>query len=337
MMERMFRLIVGKSNIIDTLLIVTGLPPGDETRETDAISLMGGGATVCSRPIGIFPISVTSSVGGVMGDIRRTLLLCGGFEVDACYYLEGSNSNEWKLAEAKLSDKRDLAAGIVIHSKYKTLWVTGGVNGNTLNSTDLVSLSEDQTTFSTKPGPKLPLPNYGHCMVKLNETTAMVLGGKDSADQYVPTTYFISIPKEGQTPAAVADVTWAPALRVGRWKHSCGLLTDPGDENRHVIVVTGGDNEEEELVSTELFVVGSAGWIPGPDLPQKADAARGVTSNDGKSFLVAGGDNDGTLSKSILKLEYNTNDNGYEWTKLEQEMKVARQAHVALLVPDAFC
>ncbi len=90
------------------------------------------------------------------------------------------------------------------------------------------------------------------------------------------------------------------------------------------------------LKSTEIWVAGSSqGWTKGPYLPLAIADAAGVVSSDKKTFYLIGGEDKSREDlKTIYKLHY---QNGWRWTKLPQELEVARNDHVAMLVPDSFC
>ncbi len=111
------------------------------------------------------------------------------------------------------------------------------------------------------------------------------------------------------------------------------MLSNPGDGNETIVVVTGGRIHGPEA-STEFWIPGSDSWTPGPDLPIGISLTSGFTTPDGKGFVVvAGGGTDGPI-KGIYKLSFQ-DDGSWNWTKMEQELKVARESHLAMLIPDS--
>ena len=48
-----------------------------------------------------------------------------------------------------------------------------------------------------------------------------------------------------------------PNLKVGRWKHSCGIIEDILIEGRRTVIAIGGNDYPDTLNSVELFVVES--------------------------------------------------------------------------------
>ena len=79
------------------------------------------------------------------------------------------------------------------------------------------------------------------------------------------------------------------------------------------------------------------GWIKGPDLPVSLTQHAMVPSPDGQGVLVIGGDvgND-NVQGSIYQLKCSSTslDSCY-WITLEQKLKYAREAFVAMLIPDS--
>ncbi len=346
----MYLTLSGKSKL-NTLLVVKG--ESDRHRRTELINLDG---RECSKSIGDFPLTpmYPAKIPVLLND--EIPLVCGlGEETKDCYYLQGYNSTffEWTILEGgRYRDGPFGVASIVIDSNVdngKTLWVTGGqgikIGGfGTLRSTELVSLKGEATsiyqekrlaTFTSQPGPELPVDVSDHCLVKLNSSTAMLIGGR-GANQ---SSYFLEIPVHEKKEEQVKSVR-GPKLLVKRREHSCGVLVNPGDGNRQVLVVAGGWNEElyRPVNSTEMLVVGSnQGWTKGPDLPENVQQAAGVISEDGKSFYLVGGRDDHFDDvASIYKLQFDEAF-GWQWSKLHQELQVARYNHDAMLIPDIFC
>ena len=268
-------------------------------------------------------------------------IVCGGDDAlngdNRCFYL--SDSKRWIQLEPRMTVKREDAASIVINNG-KSLWITGGLYSG--STTEILTLTSGRrisaSSFSFEAGPDLPRYLRGHCLVKLSSSTAMLIGGrgKDMNGDWsnINATYFLDIPSSSEN-----AIVRGPDLIHPRYHHACGVLDNPGDGNGQVVIVAGGQYRVSK--STEIWAVGSQGWTRGPDLPKGVWQSQGITSPDGKSFLLLGGD-DGTdyplfATAAIYKLDYNSNSGGWQWTKLDQELKVAREGHVAMLVPDSFC
>ncbi len=138
-------------------------------------------------------------------------------------------------------------------------------------------------------------------------------------------------------------------MKAARMFHSCGAMrmTNPGDGNRkQVVAIAAGGctnphcSTNSMLKSTEILVgePRKGGWTRGPDLPTRIESASGVTSPDGKSFLLVGGELPGFVqSPYIYKLVFEQGLNNWEWTKLDQDLREVRKQHVAMVVPQSFC
>ncbi len=288
-----------------------------------------------------FPVTVFDATGGLLQDQNNEsiFLVCGGDGIDACYYIRTSSSNcqhkQWTRLDQTMGERRSSAASIVIHNDT-TLWITGGFNGSKqLKTTELISISSSKQN-QIQPGPDLPFVVRRHCLVKLNSTTAMMIGGISENYEDLKSTYFLDIPTTDGL-RSITGIVKGPDLSATRYGHDCVVLTDPRDENRQIVVVAGGCCSGNV---TEMLVVGSSEhvWTRGPDLPKEIFHAASVTSPDNKSYLLVGGaDRILTEYSSIFKLEYNANEGDWVWSTLKQKLKLKRRLHVALLVPDSPC
>ncbi len=310
---------------IGTVLIATAT---SENRTTELISLSGKDKKC--RKVADFPHDIYGSDGGILmlNDVRYPII-CGGHGGVACYVLETSK-RLWIRIEGR--DKPRNRAASVVLADGKTLWRTGGEYRLILKSTEFVSLDHNKplgTPFTNREGPDLPIEVAYHCMVQLNSTTAMLIGGRNKKKGYRNNTYLFDITSEEK----LKDWVKGPDLIRARNWHSCGVLTNPGDGSHQVVVAAGGCCHRR---SVEMWVVGSSqGWIKGPDLPSGLWGSWGVVTPDGKALLLPGGRSNEEFSSDILKLAY---ENGiWSWTKLDQELEVPRRNHIAFLLPDSLC
>ncbi len=206
-----------------------------------------------------------SAVGGVLlpGTVHETMIVCNGLSrkmLSNCYFSQ-NQSHEWTRV-TKRSGARYDAASIVIDNG-KTLWITGGQwRSKALKSTHRMSLLNltnnnlvpeinhliTPDSFSSKSGPNLPVYVKDHCLVKLNDSTAMMMGGRHSYNRYYTYSYYLDMPKPVQIQRPYKRRRWSrgPRLNAARVRHSCGVLTipnpDPGARGRNrkqvVIVVS---------------------------------------------------------------------------------------------------
>jgi hypothetical protein len=105
-------------------------------------------------------------------------LICGGNKwsspqrvLDDCFAI----TDQKLQANVTLTQPRHAAASVVLNNT--TLWLTGGFildSGGYMavtKSTEFVQLN------GTTPGPDLPLELFHHCLVSVNETTILLIGG----------------------------------------------------------------------------------------------------------------------------------------------------------------
>ena len=85
-------------------------------------------------------------------------------------YLIGQNESV-----ANLTESRCLAASIPVNSK--TMWITGGLAPQNSDEKPIRSSTELVSIYGgNKMGPELPRPLYGHCLLRLNESTIFSIG-----------------------------------------------------------------------------------------------------------------------------------------------------------------
>ncbi len=126
--------------------------------------------------------------------------------------------------------------------------------------------------------------------------------------------------------------TDGPELLENRHSHACGTIVDAIDESTQIVVASGGVNNP----STELWIVGSPkGWTYGPDMPVQTGGGAAVVGFDGTALIVAGGYSsyDTRYVSEIQKFTCKHLD--CQWTVMEQELAVARDGLLAILLPDS--
>ncbi len=307
---------------------------------TSEIISLGSDSSTCNPDVGGFSQELLDPVGGILkNDIggKEVPIICGGETrafnpyADECFILDKS-TKQWIQIQARLSTPRKWASSIAIDiGNKKALWIMGGYNGQeTLSSTDIVTMDSGNVTIQA--GPDLPFKVVGHCQVKLNATTALLIAGFGRRSS----TYFLDLPTSG------SRFVKGPSLSIGRKWFSCGVVKDPDNQDGQVVIVTGGYTDEDGgLKSTEILRIGSThqglqqNWTSGPDLPMDIYDAAGIETADSKSFILVGGYSEGSSLKTVLKMEH-VNDN-WQWTKLDQKLNVARKSHVVMMLPDSFC
>jgi hypothetical protein len=270
-------------------------------------------ATTCKNPPN-FPATVYGAIGGLR--FKENPIICGGTQngshSNKCYSLE---NNEWVSYVSMNSVRAKAAAAQLQDGK---LLVTGGYVGNfdldALNSAEMLT----EEGWDSKI-PSLPVTIYGHCMVTVNSTTVMVIGGYQNV-QYSGKTFVFTSVKE----------SWieGPELKYKRSWHSCGKIRRNKESQEMSIIVAGGYDEPSYLSSVEILEEGANDWQAGPDLPLAIGSFQMVQDQNGGAVVIG-------LSSSKVSL-YQLPHGGQDavWTKMEQKLKTGRYIHTTILIPD---
>ncbi len=227
-------------------------------------------------------------------------------------------NNDWVSFVNMNSVRAEAAAAQLQDGK---LLVTGGNNGSAaLSSAEILTAEGWESNI-----PSLPMPIYGHCMVTVNSTTVMVIGGLQYS-QISRKTFFFTIGEE----------RWAegPALKYKRRGHSCGIIRRNKDSQEMSIIVAGGyggNDEPNDLSSVEILDEVSNEWQTGPELQFGIRFSQMVNYRNEGVVLIGG-----TTLTGSLDILYQLRHGGQDavWTQMEQKLKTRRFWHSAFLVPD---
>ena len=181
-------------------------------------------------------------------------------------------------------------------------------------------------------GPVMPMPLSHHCLVKINETTAIATGGFTSNNIATNNSFYYQISDS-------SPMTWTlgQSLILPRHSHSCELLTSTNAVP--IVVVAGGDTDNDD-VSTELLVIstekGDIVWELGPSIPLKLEETSMVaTSNHDRLILIGGIMKSGKRSAALIQLECLESDNidiamktACYWTLMDQKLTQSRLGQV---------
>jgi hypothetical protein len=227
-------------------------------------------------------------------------------------------NNEW-VSSASINSVRVRAAAAQLQDGK--LLVTGGydVSGSDLNSAEM--LTEDGWESNI---PSLPVTIYYHCMVTVNSTTVMVIGGVQNG-QYSGKTFFFTFVEESWTEG--------PELKNKRGVHSCGKIRRNKESQEMSIIVVGGYDGSSNLPSVEILDEGSNEWQTGPELPFGIDNnSQLVEDQNGGVVMIGGYLSSFDKLSTLFQLPHGGQD--AVWMKMEQKMKSGRYDHTAFLVPD---
>ncbi len=197
--------------------------------------------------------------------------------------------------------------------------VAGGYNiSDVMNSVEMLTEEGWESNI-----PSLPVTLIGHCMVTVNSTTVMVIGGEQNG-QESGNTFFFTFGKESWTEG--------PALKFKRVYHSCGKIRrNKASKEMSIIVAGSASGFSSVFSSVEILDEGSNDWLAGPKLPFGIYFSEMVEDQNGGVVLIGGVSKYDTLD-TIYQLPHGGQDAG--WTKMEQKMKTGRYQHVAFLIPD---
>jgi hypothetical protein len=230
-----------------------------------------------------------------------------------CYFLE---NNEWVSSASMNSVRVAAAAAKSIDGK---LLVTGGIDdsGPDLNRAEMLTEEGWESNI-----PSLPVTIAYHCMVTVNSTTVMAIGGYQN-DQRSGKTFYFTFGEESWTEG--------PELKNKRSYHSCGKIRRNKESQEMSIIVAGG-YDGSLLSSVEILDEGSNEWQTGPLLPFGIWQSQMVEDQNGGVVLIGG------RSSSVYNLDtlYQLPHGGQDavWTKMEQRMKTGSYAHTAFLIPN---
>jgi hypothetical protein len=154
-----------------------------------------------------------------------------------------------------LTQPRYSAASFVWNST--TLWLTGGSTTSGLDGPVKTKSTEFVQLTGTTPGPDLPLEVSSHCVVSLNDTTLLLIGGARLDWTESKATFFYNTDHK----------TWTdgPSLTIGRSSHSCALFKSPQHGHTDTVIVTGGIGGYNAVkhASTEFLNLESNSWQSG--------------------------------------------------------------------------
>jgi hypothetical protein len=172
-----------------------------------------------------YPITTRGTVGGLLDN--KVPIVCGGLNVKDCYqYQQG----QWQLS-FPMNENRYHSAGMV-SSPYQNvshkLFVVGGGNPPLIAAEVLTATGWEVI------GSPLPKQFFVSCLVSINETTIMLIGGTIENITYSKDTYIFN---------ALTNI-WVkgPSMELGRRGAGCGKISENGQSNRQIIIVAGGEN-----------------------------------------------------------------------------------------------
>jgi len=179
----------------------------------------------------------------------------------------------------------------------------------------------------------LPEPTWEQCLVKIDNSVLLMIGGWEFSNTITNKTFFFHTDENRWSPG--------PTLNIPRHGLGCGIiewLNPSNNQLEKVVVVVGGENRREEsifLSSVELLHLNNEqelnklSWIMGPSLPKSAGFATVVEYQN--SIILIGGEGE-VDGRHLYQL---SSPNG-TWIEMKQTLKENRKYHASFLVPDEF-
>ena len=274
-------------------------------------------STTCTR-IEDFPDKVYGAVG-ILGPNLQPLI-CGGYssgggDENKCFTLENGN---WQLFSLMNQKRRQAAiAPSPFLSNDISVMVSGGTNGSSnLDTTEIWKQNAWHLTSM-----KMPVEVRVQCMVQINVTTVMMIGGLNST--FLGETFLLNSETE----------KWVngPHLLEARGWHSCARIKASKTQPYFSIIAVGGYNGTFKN-SVEILDEVSGNWRYGPPLPIPLAAGALVEDAAGGVILVGGETLEVTNHDTLFRLSHAGPD--AMWFKMPQKLQNARRYHVSFLVPE---
>ncbi len=255
----------------------------------------------------------------------------------------------------QMKESRRFAAGISLDDHR--VWITGGEYLQDFVGLTSVKTTEILTIDGSEWSVNLPHTMIEHCIVKINQNEALLMGGQfGGAQQTLSTTWHVDL----------IDFTFhqKSAMNDPRARAACGSIQanplsieseygDSDGDGVKAIVVAGGCSLScyisytniWHLSSSELWIIdGQENWIFGPELPSRMFGGSGVSSPDQSSFFVVGGEtlvDLATETFEALTSIYRLTCNSLEIDSLDCSwedfgpMDERRSGPVAFIIPNA--
>jgi hypothetical protein len=202
-------------------LVTTGYPYATAVK-SEVIDLEDA-SNIC-QDMEDYPIGVQGAVGGFLN--QGDPLVCGGYpDKNVCHVVNQPGQSSEMLEE------RYYSASLTLNSSH--LWVTGGKFNELLQTSEFVSIGQPSVK-----GPDLPNAVYGHCLVGVNSSTALLCGGKNNGVDLNECHYM-----------DLEDHAWSqgPSMMTQRRLHSCGIFKSAAHQGRNVVIAAGGYNNVDSV------------------------------------------------------------------------------------------
>ncbi len=284
------------------------------TNNVEMIDLSMSSSTCQDLPN--LPKATYGSFGGLI--LQDYPLICGGHngQEKKCFSYKGASWQESApLKTGRIYSSSSLSP--FLQNPHSLLVVGGGGDVNTLEHFSVNDWRMDL--------PKLPVTIQYGCMIKINSTTVMVIGGNQNK-QISDKTFFLTKNRS----------VWidGPKLLIPRRVLVCGMIQSDKASSRFTAIVVGGFDGGNVLATSEILNEETGKWRVGPELPVEAASwsAALVEDAEGGVIYVGGCNSNNENMKTLYRLSHA--GDGSKWVELPQKLKTARREFVAFTIPD---
>ena len=278
--------------------------------ETDSVEIVDllSTSTQCQN-FPDFPRSDRGASGEL--DYNGNPIVCGGYSVtNKCKtFING----QW-ASRGPLNAARSFSS--IIKSPFLndsvSLFLTGSYSPQ-LNSAEVLVNGKWE-----KWSVPLPVTISYHCMVKVNSSALILIGGIQDGVSNSRKTFILDLTNQ----------KWSngPLLNFGRYAHSCARIPTNSQSSGYSVIVVGGF-DGHDMSSVEILDEGSNEWRQGPELPQPICCSNAVEHPLGGVALIGG-----LMVDTIYQLPHAGED--AKWKLMPQKLKFARYYPTAFLVQD---
>ncbi len=164
------------------------------------------------------------AVGGAIGS---NIIICGGLRIANFFGCSTVGLDSIDVTQIHGIHNRTSAAGAVFGN---SLFITGGLLEPSYSKTKSTEYVYPDGNVESMAGVDLPRDISFHCMVKINSSTAVLIGGS----LMLYRTYFYTETSQG------ANWTQGPDMNYFRGRgHVCGVIKDSTIEDYQMVVTVG--------------------------------------------------------------------------------------------------
>jgi N-acetylneuraminic acid mutarotase len=260
-------------------------------------------------------------VGGINNKQQPTI--CGG-EYSSTYYSDCYSFDKTSWIKSDQMPNTISFAAVAqspFPNKSHQFILTGGRSSS---SGYLSTMYSQKIKGWEQQAPNLPVNIGFHCMVLLNFTTLLMIGGHNGITH--SKTFIIN---------TSGSKTWVsgPSLKFSRHQHSCSRIkSNPKASESFSVVVAGGSGSQTYMSSTEVLDEGSNEWRQGPDLPFGIYGAAMVEDPEGGVILIGGYSSSNKNLDTLFRLS-DVGD-GASWKEMPQKLQLGRYYPTAMMIPD---